>query len=208
MTDPTPLKPLNMRRPEIDLIGAIKDIETWARTPDPTYGLAADLSIVGSSPGVRYFATDTLTEYLWDGTRWVNVGPFYWSTWTPTITQLNAVAVSVDYGDAFITPNWVTLQMKVTISAATGVAGNAIIVGGLPANALRTPGGGSAIPVGIGLISHGGNEYRGIAALNSASSFVLLPSATDGVGALGNLGLAAALAINDTILCQFSYQPT
>lgn len=72
---PRPVNPLTMQTPDPDnpdtIVQALKDIHDWANVPDRTFGIAAKKPTSGSYPGVKYFATDTLIEYLWTGTAWV-----------------------------------------------------------------------------------------------------------------------------------------
>lgn len=55
-----------------------------------------------------------------------------WISWTPTVTQSGAVAVTVTYARYIIFGNSVIVEARLAVTG-TGTAGNAIIIGGQPA---------------------------------------------------------------------------
>lgn len=66
------------------------DVELWYDTDDP--GLSGGVGLEAAKPaappvGTRYFATDTLRDWLWDGTGWIiKAEPEV--AWTPTWTNV------------------------------------------------------------------------------------------------------------------------
>lgn len=55
-----------------------------------------------------------------------------WVTWTPTVTQSSAITITINHAVYLIASDQVDMMLKVTCTSA-GVAGNAVIIGNVPA---------------------------------------------------------------------------
>lgn len=79
-------KPLLVRQPEADHIGALNDVIRWARQSDGAVGVEDGLPRVPSGT-FWYQSTDTGRLRFFDGSGWVIMGEPAQS-WTPTLTNI------------------------------------------------------------------------------------------------------------------------
>lgn len=131
------------------------------------------------------------------------LGTGAWTSYTPTLTQSNTVAKTVNHAQYYRVHRWIVGQVSLTVTGS-GTASNAIAIG-LP------------VPAAVGTVTSG-NGYIGDTSAGvyfagslwplSTTTVGVLPGSATGaaflVGAGG--GMAAALANNDTIQIVFTYQ--
>jgi hypothetical protein len=127
-----------------------------------------------------------------------------WVDWTPTITQSVAVAININRAKYLVRGNKVNIFAELTVTGA-GVAGNAIVIGGM-AVAIQPTG---LIGLGIStlgtccVLDSGTAAYYGFLTANIASAFRLRDSNTrDDIGVNPNF----ALANTDVVIFRGSYE--
>lgn len=127
-----------------------------------------------------------------------------WRDWTPTVTQLGNVTVTVDRAKYVVIGNTVHIMAELRVTGA-GTAGNAIEIGGIP-TAVQPSG---LIALGVSTIGtcsvldQGVAVYYGFTVVQTASTFRLRDSNTRGeIGSNPNF----ALANTDVITLRGSYE--
>lgn len=120
--------------------------------------------------------------------------------WTPTVTQGGAVSVTVTEAKYAVIGKVCHLYARV-VTTATGTAGNAILIGGLPAGA--TP----AIPdgsdAGGGFLNRGATYHAGRLYYATGSGFYIMAEGqSGGLGASPSFGLG----IGDVIRLNATYR--
>lgn len=124
------------------------------------------------------------------------------SDWTPTITQLGAVTITVNYARYIRLGDLVVVNINVETTAA-GTTGNAIVIGGQPA-AIQPAQLAGVFPVlGEALVENGTTRYVGAVYAVTATEWRVWDS-----GASGNapLGTGFALASGDEISLFAAYE--
>jgi hypothetical protein len=125
-----------------------------------------------------------------------------WTGYTPSLTQSGTVTKTVTY--AKYTQFGNSVKCRVLLSVTGGGTGSNAIIIGLPVTA--TLGSFSSAGAGYVFDSSAGLNYGGVVQLVSTTTAQLLPTATNGSGALGVVGFTAALASGDTIHFEFEYE--
>ena len=124
------------------------------------------------------------------------------ATWTPTVTQLGSVPVTVNRATVSKVGREVTFDMALTVTGVGGTAGNQVLVS-LPYTAASS---GFVIPGG-GLIfdQTPSQNFTGVSYIASTTAVGLVPNAANGLlGAVG--GFTAALATGDLIQISGVYE--
>jgi len=125
-----------------------------------------------------------------------------WTTWTPTVTQLGAVSVTVTSAVYGRWGRMIVGHLRLSVTG-TGTASNAVTVS-LPVTSART-----AVPVGSGGVYDLSAvlNYTGHVSLNTTTTFQFEPQ---GLGVspnpIGVAGFTAALAAGDIIQAFFTYE--
>lgn len=127
-----------------------------------------------------------------------------WVDWTPTVTQLGAVTVTVVR--ARYTVNNDTVHMYVELSATgAGTGANAITIGGIPSTILpQIVTGGDIAPLGTAtVVDQGTQTYYGFLVASTTTAWHIADSNTRGlIGVNPNF----ALANTDSILFKATYE--
>ncbi|MCB0190654.1 MAG: hypothetical protein KDJ65_01775 [Anaerolineae bacterium] len=123
-----------------------------------------------------------------------------WEDWIPTITQSSSVTYTLTSGFAryVLSDRTITARMRVGITGS-GVAGNAIIIGGLPYDISDVTG-----DIGIArIVDTGSASYVGSCNVQNATSFqVVRDGGSSGIGIAPNF----ALASGDVIALLVAYE--
>lgn len=111
-----------------------------------------------------------------------------WIDWTPTVTQLGAVAVTINSARYKASENLVFVDIFLTVTGA-GTGGNAIIIGGQPTAIQAT----TNDVIGLGAVTDVGvNTYPGAIYVAGATDWRFIStSAVNYIGINPNFGLAA-----------------
>ena len=162
--------------------------------------------------GMCAFLLDTNTLTVYSGAAWSTIGPLHGvpTDWTPTVTQSGAVTVTENWAVYSRFGRWIHAQFHVSCTAS-GTAGSAIIIGGLPATAAGA--GIGVLHLGVGAFvdaSDTNRTYPFAFNLESSTTLSLHKDSTIGdiqprLGETGNDAFALALASGDTIGGTFSY---
>jgi hypothetical protein len=125
-----------------------------------------------------------------------------WTAWTPTVTQLGAVSVTVTSAVYGRWGRMIVGHLRLSVTG-TGTAANAVTVS-LPVTSAR-----ASVPVGSGGVYDVSAtlNYTGNVSLSSTTAFVFEPQGL-GVSAnpIGVAGFTAALAAGDIIQAFFQYE--
>lgn len=127
-----------------------------------------------------------------------------WTTWTPTVTQSASVPVTITRAKYIQIGKTVHIEAFILVSGAGGVAGNAVIVGGLPVNCAA---GSIFHPIGVGILfdTSATDDFTGICRFPGTNN-TLGFSSTRANGALGVVSFTAALAANDQVQLSGTYE--
>lgn len=131
----------------------------------------------------------TKIEQTLDGLVKPEVGRY--QDWTPTVTQLGAVAATVTEAKYIRREGFVHIYCELAITAA-GTANNAIVIGGIPAAIVPSPGP-TYWPMGIGhVVDTGTNVYHGTAYIITGAIHLFNTSAAGAadIGVNPNFALA------------------
>jgi hypothetical protein len=117
--------------------------------------------------GQKIFETDTLLEYTYSGSGWVQTGGLgAWTTYTPVLTQSGAVAKTVTYAKYIKLGRLCIVNMRLDVTG-TGTANNVITV-----SAPFTAAYASTNTIGSGWF-YNGNIVPGIASQFTTTTFAL-----------------------------------
>lgn len=128
------------------------------------------------------------------------VGIDAWTAYVPTLTQ--SVTVTKTTSASYIKIGRLVVALMQLGITGTGTAANVITMG-LP---VAAPGGGFMAGIGGVIDQSAGQILKGVAYLETATTFSLLPTATTGGGRLGQESFTAALANTDTVFALLVYQ--
>lgn len=115
--------------------------------------------------------------------------------WTPTITQSGSVTITINYARYVLHGKLAHVQFNVETTAA-GTTGNAIVIGGQPANIQPAQLGGVFPVLGIFLIENGTTRYTGAVYAVTATEWRMWKSGDSGNSPVGQ---TFALASGDEI---------
>jgi hypothetical protein len=140
--------------------------------------------------GQKIFETDTLLEYTYSGSGWVQTGGLgAWTTYTPVLTQSGAVAKTVTYAKYIKLGRLCIVNMRLDVTG-TGTANNVITV-----SAPFTAAYASTNTIGSGWV-YATNIFPGIASQYTTTSFALWDATqVTGVLHLGQAGTAVSGAL-------------
>lgn len=129
-----------------------------------------------------------------------------WMDWTPTITQVGALTLTINSARYKTNDNLVNIMAELTVASGTGTGGNAIVIGGIP-TAIQPTGllGSSTSTIGTCFMfdTSAPAAYYGFLVVQSASDWRLRDSNTR--GAMG-VNPNVALAVGDQITFRGSYE--
>lgn len=128
-------------------------------------------------------------------------GPGAATTFTPTLTQGVAVTTSAATGRYIIIGKLAIVTFNMTASAS-GTAGSAIVVGGIPgAVAPQSSGGATALYVGVWGDTLSGNNRSGVAYFQTASTVQLVEDAQSGVhGSTPSIQVISGYILSGTLV--------
>lgn len=125
-----------------------------------------------------------------------------WQNWTPTVTQGVAVGITVDYARYVVLANTVIVQARLAITSA-GTAGNAIVIGGIPAAVAPVRGGTFLDVIGTMIVQDTGTAYyHGGLVSSGVTNWVAMAHNGAQIGVAPNF----ALANGDYIGIQATYE--
>lgn len=126
-----------------------------------------------------------------------------WSTWVPTLTQSGAVPITITSAKWTKVGKTIHVHGMVAVTGAGGVAGQAVVIGGLPAPiavlGLRS--------IGSLILNDSGTAFYTAMALPGAAN-TLQFLANNVAQVIGQAGFAAALAAGDTLGFSVTYETT
>ena len=143
----------------------------------------------------------TRLERFIDGLIKPEVGQ--WQDWTPTVTQLGGVTVTVSYARYAVIANTVILLARLVVTG-TGTANNAIVISGIPTPILPSLATSSTTMVGHLLVLDTGTAYYHTPLVYvGANNFLgIYPAGGNYVGITPNFGLVSG----DEISFQATYE--
>lgn len=122
--------------------------------------------------------------------------------WTPTVTQLGAVAVTVTFARYFIVGEVAIVQVRLVATAA-GTAGNAIVIAGQPA-VIQPVNAGTSVIGSAMVLDQGTAFYAGALVAIGVTDWEIMLG--DGRGAYLGASPSFALANTDVITFQAAYE--
>lgn len=123
-----------------------------------------------------------------------------WQDWTPTVTQLGAVTVTVNYARYVVLAQTVVVQARLTVTGS-GTAGNAIVIAGIPSPIASANINTYAI-IGSALVVTS-IHYHGALVANGADDWRII---IDGSSNFLGISPSIALANNHQISLQATYE--
>ena len=147
--------------------------------------------------------SNCLTAY--SGAAWSTTGPLWGAltSWTPTVTQSGAVTFTNTQSRYTRTGRWIQGQSRMIVTGGAAVGGNNVVISGLPATASLND---DVIGTAFIYDSSATTIYTALAVLSSTTTVTFRDTTTVGGGQLGSLVFTAALAVNDLISFNFSYE--
>lgn len=162
---------------------------------------------VPKAEGMVAYLLDTNRFTVYTGSAWSTVGPVHGAptAWTPTVSQPGAVTVTVSRASYWRVGRLVTCEMYLAVTGA-GSAGNAVIIGGLPAAMVAS----NALAWGSGFLfdASTGIFFQWLSVAESSTTVALFgtASAAPTNPRLGVTGFTVGLASGDLIVGGFSYE--
>lgn len=156
--------------------------------------------VTQTSGGVAPVSWATQVKDNFDAAFPVAVGA--WTNWTPTLTQSGSVAFTNSRAKYMKVGRMVTLMAQLTVTG-TGTGGNNVVIAGLPFAAAYS----SFQTIGtMTLFDQSlGDDHTGLLRFISSSTN-LVGLSTRASGTLGSVSFTAALAANDSIYIQGTYE--
>ncbi len=125
-----------------------------------------------------------------------------WVDWTPTVTQLGAVTVTVNWARYITIGDLAVVGIRLTVTGS-GTAGNNIIIGGQPV-AIQAANNANVATIGTGIVFDSGTAvYHGALSAQSATDWRMFADGlNNAIGTTPSFGLVAG----DVISLQAAYE--
>jgi len=151
--------------------------------------------------GMTIYETDTDKLLTYTGATWSSIGPVSGAltTWTPAVTQLGAVTVTVTNAKYTRLGRWVSGWCELAVTGS-GTGANTVTVS-TPVTASSS----NAIVGTFGILDTSASTYyHGLARLNSTTLIAGIANAQ--TSGLGVASFTAGLAAGDVVYVQFNFE--